>query len=85
MSAVARGLSIAALIAALAGCVSDEGYRAGTEPSISIPYDPYDFDPDELLAEAQSHCEAYGLNAVYDDETINPQSVRWRYRHYNCV
>lgn len=85
MGAVARGLFIAASCAALAACASDPGYRAGTEPSISIPYDPYDFDPDELLSEAQSHCAAYGLNAVYDDETINPQSVRWRYRHYNCV
>ena len=85
MSAVVKGLLVAASVAALAGCVSDEGYLPGTEPSISIPYDPYDFDPDELLAEAQSHCAAYGLNAVYDDETINPQSVRWRYRHYSCV
>ncbi|MEO1243441.1 MAG: hypothetical protein AAFX54_16140 [Pseudomonadota bacterium] len=53
--------------------------------SISIPYDPYDFDPDDLQAEAQAHCGAYGLRARYVDETVDPQSVRWRYRHYNCV
>lgn len=65
-------------------CVSDDGYRPGEE-SISIPYDPYNFDPDELLQEAQAHCGAFGLSAVFDDETIDPQSVRWRYRHFNCV
>jgi len=83
-----RNTALAALLAAaaaLAGCASDDGYRAGTEPSISIPYDPYDFDPDELLAEAQSHCGAYGLRAVFDGETVDRQSVRWRYRHYRCV
>lgn len=60
-------------------------YPFGSEPSISIPYNPYDFDPDKLLEEARAHCSAYGLNAVYVDETIDPQSVRWRYRHYSCV
>ena len=69
----------------LAACATDQGYRPGTEPSISIPYDPYDFDPDDLLAEAQAHCSAYGLTAVYEDETVDPQSVRWRYRHYLCL
>lgn len=85
MSAFVKNFLVVAVLAGLSACATDEGYRYGTEPSVSIPYDTYDFDPDELLAEAQSHCEAYGLNAVYDDETINPQSVRWRYRHYMCV
>ena len=75
----------AALVGLVAACETDRGYRYGTEPSISIPYDPYDYDPDELQAEADAHCEAYGLRAVYDDETIDPSSVRWRYRHYRCV
>jgi len=71
---------------ALAACATrDAGHRFGTEPSISIPYDPYDFDPADLQAEADAHCGAYNKNAVYDDETIDPQSVRWRYRHYRCV
>lgn len=77
-----------ALIAgsALAGCATtSEGVPYGTEQSISIPYDPYNFHPDDLLAEAQSHCGAYGLSAIYEDETIDPQSVRWRYRHYRCL
>jgi len=77
------GLALAA--AALSACATEEGYQYGTEPSISIPYDPYDFDPDDLLAEAQAHCGAYGLTARYDDETVDPQSVRWRYRHYRCI
>ncbi|MHA7872833.1 MAG: hypothetical protein ACX939_10830, partial [Hyphococcus sp.] len=72
-------------LAMLGACATEQGYRYGTEPSISIPYDPYDFDPDDLMAEAQAHCEAYGLRARYVDETIDPQSVRWRYRHYECV
>ena len=85
MSAVMRWILGGLLMAALAACASGERYGFGEEPSISIPYDPYDFDPDDLLAEAQAHCGAYGLNAVYQDETINPQSVRWRYRHFLCV
>ncbi len=71
--------------AALSACVSDTGPRYGEEPSITIPYDPYDFDPDDLQAEADSHCAAYGRSAVYDGETANPQDVRWRYRHFRCV
>ena len=69
----------------IVGCVTDDGYRDGGAPSISIPYDPYDYDPDDLLAEAQSHCSAYGLRARFDGETVDQQSVRWRYRHYQCV
>lgn len=67
---------------ALAGC--ETGPAPSTE-SISIPYDPYDFDPADLQAEADTHCGAYGMRAVYEDETIDPSSVRWRYRHYRCV
>ena len=37
------------------------------------------------MSQAQAHCEAYGLRAVYVDETIDPNSVRWRYRHFDCV
>ncbi len=70
---------------ALTACATTgNGDYSGSE-SISIPYDPYDFDPKDLLAEAQAHCEAFGLRAVYEDETIDPQSVRWRYRHFRCV
>ena len=77
---------LGALAVGLSACATEgPDYPYGTEPSISIPYDPYDFDPDELQAEADAHCEAYGLRAVYDDETIDPQSVRWRYRHYRCI
>ncbi|MEM9014719.1 MAG: hypothetical protein AAGB02_06395 [Pseudomonadota bacterium] len=79
-----RLMLIAAASLLASACVTYE-QDFGEAPSISIPYDPYDFDPAELLAEADAHCEAYGLRAVYDDETIDPQSVRWRYRHYSCV
>jgi len=85
MKARARVFAAATALLALGACITDDGYRAGTEPSISIPYDPYDYDPDDLQAEAQAHCEAYGLDAVYQDETVDPTSVRWRYRHYLCV
>jgi len=82
---VLRVLTIAAA-AALAACAAGERQPPyGTQESISIPYDPYDFDPDDLQAEADAHCNAYGLKAVYDGETVDPQSVRWRYRHYLCV
>ena len=86
-----RGISrIAACLAglcaagALAGCETTRDY-GDDNPSISIPYDPDDYDPEELTREAQAHCTAYGLDAAYQDETIDPQSVRWRYRHYICV
>ena len=70
----------------LGACASyDDGPAYGFEETISITYDPYNFHPDDLDAEAQSHCEAYNLTAIYEDETIDPQSVRWRYRHYRCV
>lgn len=79
---VMTGIAAAALLAA---CASDPGPAFGTEPSISIPYDPYDFDPDDLQAEADAHCNAYNQRAVYDGETVDNQSVRWRYRHYRCI
>jgi len=83
---LSRQAVILVCILGLSACVANEGdYARGTEPSISIPYDPYNFDPQEMLEEAQVHCGAYGLNAVYVDETIDPQSVRWRYRHYSCI
>ena len=82
MSKASALLTAAAAALALAACASAP--PMSTE-SISIPYDPYDFDPDDLLAEAQAHCEAYGLRARYVYETIDPQSVRWRYRHYECI
>lgn len=80
-----KAVLVGGALIALGACETHETYRYGTEPSISIPYDPYDFDPDDLQAEADAHCAAYGLRAVYEDETIDPQSVRWRYRHYRCV
>ncbi len=77
------GLSAAALaMTGLGACAIGD---AETQPSISIPFDPYEFDAKELLKQAEAHCEAYGLKAVYLDETIDPHSVRWRYRHYLCV
>ena len=83
-SKLAKCVAAAGLLGALAACETAPAYPDGGEPSISIPYDPYNYDPDELLAEAQAHCEAYGLRAVYVDETIDPNSVRWRYRHFSC-
>ena len=73
----------AAMAGALSACVATA--PAPSVESITIPYDPYNYDPDELIAAAQSHCEAFGLTAVYVDETIDPNSVRWRYRHFDCV
>ncbi len=78
--AIAKAL-IGSALALTAACASTSGEGVR---SISIPYDPYNFNPDELNSEAQAHCAAYGLKAVYEDETIDPTSVRWRYRHYSC-
>ncbi len=84
MSVLLKTVFAGAALAMTAACASDPGPRYGTEPSISIPYDPYDFDPDDLQAEADAHCNAYNMRASYDGETINPEEVRWRYRHYRC-
>ncbi len=81
---VLRGVAALLAVLALAACETSPGPNYG-EQSISIPYDPYDYDPDDLQAEADAHCRAYNLNAVYDGETANPHEVRWRYRHYRCV
>ena len=78
-------IGLAAMIAGLlTACVSAPPDYSGNE-TVTIEYDPYDYDPADLLAEAQSHCGAYGMTAVFEDETSDPQSVRWRYRHYRCV
>lgn len=73
---------LAASAIALSACATppSDDYQ-----TISIPYDPYDFDPADLQAEANAHCSAYRLRAVYEDETVDTSSVRWRYRHYRCV
>jgi len=71
--------------ALLVACISGPREPEPPQQSVSIPYDPYNFNPYDLDDEAQAHCEAYGLNAVFEDETIDNNSVRWRYRHYRCI
>ena len=81
-----RWVLILSAALALAACeTTDYGPPSGTEQSVSIPYDPYNYDPAELDAQAESHCSAYKRRALYRDETIDPNSVRWRYRHYDCI
>lgn len=79
-----RVLATACIMTAAAACATYEAPPYDGE-TISVSYDPYDYDPDDLQAEADAHCRAYGLSAVFDGETANPQEVRWRYRHYRCV
>ena len=69
----------------MAACAYTPDEPIGDGLSTTVSYDPYNYDPDDLLAEAQSFCSAYGLSAVYEDETVDPESVRWRLRHYRCV
>jgi hypothetical protein len=75
------------VFAGAAACATTGGMRSPTANanSVTIPYNPYDYDPDDLQRQAEAHCTTYGRRAVYVDETIDPSSVRWRYRHYNCV
>jgi hypothetical protein len=84
-----RGV-LAALAAAgamaIAACETYSSTPTGTKESVSIPYDPYNYNPDELQDRANAHCRAYGARgARYEDETIDPNAVRWRYRHFRCV
>ncbi len=85
-----RPMLLAALASAgalaVSGCETYGSRPTGTKESVSIPYDPYNYNPDELQARANAHCLAYGARAaVYEDETIDPNAVRWRYRHFRCV
>lgn len=70
---------------ALSACESVPEVDPRADRSVSISYDPYNYDPQRLDDEAQAHCDAYGLRARFEDETIDNQSVRWRYRHYLCI
>lgn len=80
------GAATAAMLVAAAGCETRPPLsRTANANAITIPYNPYDYDPDELQRRADSHCNSYGRRAVYVDETVDPSSVRWRYRHYDCV
>lgn len=79
------GLVAAATACLLAGCATSSLSPTANANSITVPYNPYDYDPDELQRQADAHCNSYGRRAVYVDETIDPSSVRWRYRHYDCV
>ena len=78
------GPALAAATVAAAACATTEPSDQ-RQRSVTIPYNPYEYDPDELYEAAQQHCSAYGQRAVYVDETVDPNSVRWRYRHYDCV
>ncbi len=90
MRSVPRGAIAAAALfsglVALAGCTTTSGrLPTANANSVTIPYNPYDYDPDDLQRQADAHCTTYGRRAIYVDETIDPSSVRWRYRHYNCA
>lgn len=85
-----RGTSkaLAACLAAglvVSGCETTPPVRDASGNAVTIPYNPYKYDPDELQRQAEAHCASYGRHAVYVDETIDPSSVRWRYRHFDCV
>ena len=86
MQSLWKSLFIAGAVALAASCATEEaGSPFGDGESVTIPYDPYNYDPDGLLRQAQAHCRAYGLNAVYVDDMIDPQSARWRYPYFDCV
>lgn len=81
-----KAVAAVAAIAAAAACATEAPpLRDANGASVTIPYNPYDYDPDELQRQADAHCKSFGRRAVYVDETIDPSSVRWRYRHYDCV
>ncbi|MEM8987140.1 MAG: hypothetical protein AAGC95_10490 [Pseudomonadota bacterium] len=81
-----RVLSIGLLVAGLAvsGCANTPPATT-SERGISLPYDLWDYNPVALDAEARRHCEGFGRSAKYVSETTEGKSVRWRYRHYECV
>ncbi len=78
-----RALLVVGGVNTLVAC-ANKPIEPNADLSVSIPYDPYNYDPERLVREAQAHCDAYNMRAVFVDETIDSQSVRWRYRHYDC-
>lgn len=81
-----RAAAFVCILVAAASCTTTPGrLPTANANSVTIPYNPYDYDPDDLQRQADAHCSTYGRRAVYVDETIDPSSVRWRYRHYNCA
>ena len=72
-------------IAGLSGCETSTVTTGTSENGISIPYDPYDFDLQEIEMRARAHCGAFDKIAVFRTDTGESREVRWRYRYYDCI
>lgn len=72
---------LATLFLAAAACASPGADDGAHE--ITVAFDPARESAADALNEAQAHCAAYGLNAVFVDETIDPDG-RLRHRRFTC-
>ncbi|MEZ5896446.1 MAG: hypothetical protein R3C40_02745 [Parvularculaceae bacterium] len=70
--------SILLLAASCASPGADDGAH-----EITIAFDPARESAADALGQAQAHCAAYGLNAVFVDETLDPDG-RLRHRRFIC-
>ena len=69
---------------ALAGCSAVSGLFGQHPPEeFSAHYEPGADDPASADEEAETRCAAYGLSAVFVDETQDSMG-RLRHRHYRC-
>ena len=71
-------------ILTLASCSTVKGMFGQKPPEeFSVHYEPGAEDPATADAEAETRCAAYGLGAVFIDETQDSMG-RLRHRHYRC-
>ncbi|MGV6800708.1 MAG: hypothetical protein ACWA5L_02155 [bacterium] len=71
----------------LIGCESMFAPRSYNEPfdTVSLQYDPYNFDMTELQKNADAACVAKGAAyAVKAGTSINREEVRWAYMNFDC-
>lgn len=80
-------LVMAAVTVSMSGCVS--GYGSGpdvagyTQTGVVIRYDPSETSADEVLEEAQSHCDHFDLKAVSRGAATFLAEAR--YQGFDCV
>jgi hypothetical protein len=79
-----RILVFACLSVGAVGCSTVKGVFGQNPPEeFSVHYEPGSDDPADADREAEARCAAYGLTAVFIDETQDSLG-RLRHRHYRC-
>ena len=82
MAASAAGIAL--LATALSGCVTTKKASQAVD-TVSIRYDPYDYDMAKIRQDAETECQAKGGRyASQTSNTPNLESPRWAYMSFIC-